>query len=65
MRNENITTNISKIQACDSIMCGCFCTEFIDFIMKGKSLWTYINLFFPSEYEKNDKMILKYFQQNF
>ena len=59
--NKNITTNIYRIQAYDSIMCGYFCTRSIDFMLKGKSLSEYTNLFFPNEYEKNDKIILKYF----
>ena len=50
------------IQAYDSIMCGYFCIGFIDFMLKGKSLLKYINLFSPNEYKKNDKIILKYFQ---
>ena len=49
------------MQANDSIMCGYFCNEFIDFILKGKSLLEYTNLFSPNEYEKNNKIILKYF----
>ena len=47
------------MQAYDSIMCGCFCIEFIDFMLKGKSLLEYTNLFSPNDYEKNDKIILK------
>ena len=43
-------------------MCGYFCIGFIDFILKGKSLLDYTNLFSPSDYEKMDKIILKYFQ---
>ena len=43
-------------------MFGCFCFGFIDFMLKGKSLLDYSNLFSHSEYEKNDKIILKYFQ---
>ena len=35
---------------------------FIDFMLKGKSLLEYTNLFSPNDYEKNDKIILKYFQ---
>ena len=31
-------------------------------MLKGKSLLDYTNLFYPNDYEKNDKMILKYFQ---
>ena len=44
-------------------MCACFCTGFLDFMLKGKSLLDYTNLFTPNEYEKNDKIILIYFQQ--
>ena len=43
-------------------MCGYFCTGFIDFMLKGKSLLDYTNLFSPNEYRKKDKAILKYFQ---
>ena len=35
--------------------------RFIDFMLKGKCFLDYINLFFPNEYEKNDKITLKYF----
>ena len=43
-------------------MCGYFCVGFIDFMIKGKSLLDYTNLFSPNEYEINDNIILKYFQ---
>ena len=43
-------------------MCGCYCIGFIDFMLKGKSLLGYTNSFSPNDYEKNDKIILKYFQ---
>ena len=36
------------------------CIEFIDFMLKGKSLLDYINLFHPNEYEINEQIILKY-----
>ena len=62
IENKNIITNNHRIQAYNSIMCGYFCTEFIDFMLKGKSLFEYTNLFPPNYYEKNDKIILKYFQ---
>ena len=39
-------------------MCEYFCIGFIDF----KSLLEYTNLFSPNDYEKDDKIILKYFQ---
>ena len=44
-----------------SIMCGYYCIGFIDFILKCKSLLDYMNLLSPNIYEKNDKIILKYF----
>ena len=41
-------------------MCGYFCIRFIDFMLKGKSLLDYANLFSPNDDEKNDEMILKF-----
>ena len=60
--NKNVITNIYRIQAYDSIMCGYFCIGFIDFMLKGKSLLEYTNLFSSNDYEENDKIVLKYFQ---
>ena len=36
--NKNIITNIYRIQAYNSLMCGYFCIGFIDFMLKDKSL---------------------------
>ena len=36
--NKNIKTNIFRIQAYDSIMCGYFCIGFFDFMLAGKTL---------------------------
>ena len=44
------------------IMCGDFCIGFTDFMLKGESLLGYTNLFSSNDFEKNDKIILKYFQ---
>ena len=35
-QNENIKTNVFRIQGYDSIMCGYFCIGFINFMLKGK-----------------------------
>ena len=43
-------------------MGGYFYIVFIDFTLKGKSLLDYKILFSPNDYEKNDKIKLKYFQ---
>ena len=60
--NKNIITNIYRTQAYALIICGYFCIGFIDFMLKGKSLLEYKNLFSPNEHKKNDKIISKYFQ---
>ena len=62
IRNRNITTNIFRIQAYDSVMCGYFCVRFINFMLKYKIFLENSNLFSPNEYGKKDKIILKYFQ---
>ena len=59
--NKNITSNIFRIKAYDSTISGYFCIEFIDFMLKGKSLLDYTNLFPPNEYQKNDKNNTKMF----
>ena len=59
--NKNIKTNIFRIQAYDSIMHGYFCIGFIDFMLKGKTLTEYANLFSPNNFKKNDDIILNYF----
>ena len=33
-------------------MCGYFCVGFIDFMLKGKSLLDYTNLFSPNEMKR-------------
>ena len=55
--NENVITNIYRIQACNWIMGGYFCNWFINFMLKGKSLLDYTNLFSPNDYQKNDLKI--------
>ena len=61
IKNKNITSNIYRVQAYDSIICQYFYIRFADFMFKGKGLWEYTNLFFSNDYEKSDKMIIKYF----
>ena len=61
IEHTNITTNIYRIQAYDSIVCRYFCIGFIDFVLKGKSLLDHANLYSPNDYEKNNKIRQKYF----
>ena len=62
IENKNITANIYRIQAHDSIMCEYFCNGFIDFMLKGKRVSEYTNLFSTNKYKKNDKRMVQYFQ---
>ena len=55
--NNNIKSNIFRIQAYDSTMCGYFCIEFINYMLKGKTLLDFPNLFSPNDFKKNDKII--------
>ena len=60
--NKNIKANIYRVQANDSVMCGYFCIGFIDFMLAGKTLIDYTNLFSPYDFNKNDQIILSYFK---
>ena len=64
IKNKNIKTNIFRVQAYHSVMCGYFCIWFIDFMFKAKTLTEYTNLFSPNNFEKNDGIILNYFVNN-
>ena len=52
-----VTTNISRIQAYDSIMCGNFCVGFIDFMLAGKTLTEFTNIFPLNNFKKNFDVI--------
>ena len=56
------TTNSYRIRAYNSIMCGYCCIRFMDCMLKNESVLGHTNLFSPNEYEKNDEIVLKYFQ---
>ena len=45
-----VTTNIFRIQAYDSLMCGYFCIGFIDSMLAGKTLTEFTNLFSQSNF---------------
>ena len=60
--NKNIKSNIFRIQEYDSIMSGYFCIEFINIMLKGKTLLDYTNLFSPNDFKKNDRVIKRIFK---
>ena len=55
--NKNIKANIFRVQANDSVMCG-----FIDFMLAGKKLTNFTNMFSPYDIKKNDDIILTCFK---
>ena len=59
-----VVANIFRMQAYDSVMWRYFCIGFIDFILKGKTLTDFTNLFSLNSFDKNDDVILKYFMTN-
>ena len=61
MGNKNTKANIFRVQANDSVMCGYFCIGLIDFMLAGKKLTNYTNLFSPHHFKNNDNIILSYF----
>ena len=57
-----IKINVFRIQVYNSIMCGYFCIEFINYMLKGKTLLDYTNLFSPNDFKKNDQIIKRIFK---
>ena len=51
-----------ELQAYDSIMCGYFCIKFINYMLKGKTLLDYTNLFSPNDFKKNNQIIKRIFK---
>ena len=48
--NKNIKANIFHLQANNSVMCGYFCMGFINFVLAGKKLTDFTNLFSPHDF---------------
>ena len=43
-------------------MCGFYSIAFIEYVLAGRVLLDYTNLFSPDDYKKNDKIMCKYFK---
>ena len=41
---------------------GYFCIEFINYMLKGKTLLYYTHLFSPNDFKKNDRVIKRIFK---
>ena len=59
-----VVTNTFGVQAYDSVMCGYFCIGFVGFMLKGKTLADFTNLFSSNNFHKNDNIISNYFMTN-
>ena len=51
-----------RVQRNNSVMCGYSCIGFIDFMLAGKKLTDFTNMFSPQDFQKNDDIILSYFK---
>ena len=56
--NNNIKSNIFRI-----FMRGYYCIEFINYMLKGKTLLDYTNLISPNYFKKNDQIIKRIFKK--
>ena len=63
--NKNITTDIFRIQAYNSVIRRYIWIGFIDFMFEGKSLADFPNLFSPNNFKKNGNIILNYFKNRY
>ena len=52
IKNKNFKTSIFRIQDNNSIMYGCFCILFIEYMLNDKTLTDFTNLFSPWNFEK-------------
>ena len=59
INNKIIIANTYRVQNYDSIICGYFCIGFVNYILMGKSLTDFSNLFSPNNFKKNDDIISK------
>ena len=50
--NKELVTSMFRIQDYNSVMCGNFCSLFIEFMLKGKTLNDFTNLFSPNDFKK-------------
>ena len=48
IKHKNLRKNIFRIQAYDSVICGYFSIGFIGFMLKGRRLIDFTNLFSPN-----------------
>ena len=57
IKDKSITRNTFRMQDNEAITCGFYCITFIEYILTGRNLLEYTNLFSPNDHKKNDKVI--------
>ena len=65
IKDKSITHSRFRIQSNESIICGFYCITFIEYVIPGKTLLDYTNLFSPNDYQKNDRIIYKHFNDKY
>ena len=60
--NKKIIKINYRLSANYSSMSGYFCVEFINFMLKDKTLLDYKNLFSPTKDKNDEKILPEYFQ---
>ena len=63
--DKSINHNIFRIQDNEFFMRGFYCITFIEYMLARKTLLDDTNLFSPNDYKKNDKIIYKYFKDEY
>ena len=54
------------MQGNESVICEFYCIAFIENILSRKTLLDFFKtLFYPNDYEKNDKIMYKYFKDKY
>ena len=54
-----------RVQSDDFVICGFYCTTFIEYTVAGKTLLDRTYSFSSNDYQKNDKIIYKYFKEKY
>ena len=58
IRDKSITQNVCGIQDNVSIMCGFYCMAFIEYMLAGKTLLDYTDLFSLNDYKRMKKLYI-------
>ena len=65
IKDKSITHNIFRVQDNEFIMFRFYCIALIEYMLPGKTLLDYTNLFSSNNYKKNDNVIHEYFKDKY